>query len=68
MTVEEVSSLIAAAGVAITRKERLPNDRGTHIVTIVGQVADIYDTGTVVVHGRDAAGLSKILRIKRPNK
>jgi excisionase family DNA binding protein len=71
MTVDQVRSRISAAGLAIHAERRLPNNAGTQIVTIRGQVVDIYDTGTIVIHGRDAEILRSILiqpsSPKRPN-
>ena len=51
MTADLVRSGITTAGFAIFTERRLPNDSGTQIVTTTGQVVDVYDKGTVVVHG-----------------
>lgn len=67
MTLEELKSQMSAAGLTIASETRLPNNRGTHIVTATGQVADAYDSGTLVIHGRDAAGLRKALRVDNNN-
>jgi len=63
MTLEEVKARMSAAGISIASETRLPNDSGTHIVTVSGQVADAYDSGTLVVHGRNAAELRRALGV-----
>jgi hypothetical protein len=64
MTLGEVRGRISAAGLVIKSEERLPNNLGTQIVTVFGQVADVYDTGAVVVHGRNAENLRTIFSAK----
>jgi hypothetical protein len=61
MTADQVRSGITTAGFAIFKERRLPNDSGTRIVTTTGQVVDVYDRGTVVVHGEDPARLRTAL-------
>jgi hypothetical protein len=61
MKLDQVRSAITTAGFSIFMERRLPNDAGTQIVTASGQVVDVYDNGTVVVHGQDPASLRAAL-------
>jgi hypothetical protein len=65
MTLEEVKSKLSAAGIFVASQTRLPNDMGTHIVTVYGQVVDVYDSGIAVVHGRAPARLTSVLGVRR---
>lgn len=61
MTLEEVRSRMSKTGLAIERERRLPNDKGSQIVTVHGQVVDVYNSGTTVVQGREAERLRTVL-------
>jgi hypothetical protein len=61
MTLEQARSATIAAGFSIFRERRLPNEAGTQLVTTTGQVVDVYDKGTLHVHGHDPARLRTAL-------
>jgi hypothetical protein len=65
MSIGEVRLRINNSEFPIFSDERLTNDLGTQIVTVYGQVVDVYDTGAVVVHGRNPNRLREVLSQRR---
>jgi hypothetical protein len=50
---EIAKQIVLGAGYCVVSDMRLPNDKGSQMRLVTGQVVMVYDTGTVVVQGRD---------------
>ena len=57
----EVKQRIDSSEFEIAIETRLPKDSGTHIVTTMGHVIDVYDSGRALIQGRKQKQMSKIL-------
>src|SRR5437588_248980 len=53
-TVDEVKTLIEEKRFKITAERRLPNETGTQLYTDCGAIVVVYDTGKLVVQGKNA--------------
>ena len=54
MTLSMVRKRIENSGLEIFVERRLPDNAGTQIVTTFSHIVNVYDTGSVVVHGSNA--------------
>jgi hypothetical protein len=64
MTLPEVRRRIIASGLDLTVDERLPNNRGTQLMTLLGHVVTVYDTHKVVIGGKKQMQMFQILTAK----
>jgi hypothetical protein len=53
MQKNEVIEMVGSAGLNIKNSRRLPDDRGDQLITYEGPILNCYDTGVVVVGGRN---------------
>jgi hypothetical protein len=60
MSLAEVRRRINRADLDITIEQRLPNNLGTQLVTLLGRVVTVYDTHTVVLGGKKQMQMRKI--------
>jgi hypothetical protein len=65
MSLSMVRRQIKRSGIEIFKEERLPNDTGTQIVTILGHVVNVYDNGSVYPDGQNAEQMTEILLRKK---
>lgn len=70
MHIDEVKRLLDAAGIAVLSQERLPNDTGTQLRCQGDSVVNLYDSGSVVVGGKNQKVVREALNVpiapKRP--
>jgi ribonuclease HIII len=64
MTLAEVRQRLNESEFEIIIDKRLPNNLGTHIVTIQGHVIDVYDSDKVVIQGKNREQITNILAQK----
>jgi hypothetical protein len=67
MSLAMVKKHIKDAGIEIFREERLPDDNGTQITTILSHIVNHYDNGTVFPQGHNPEQMRKIL-LKKGNE
>jgi predicted nucleotide-binding protein len=61
MKAEEVQELLARAGHDVKSQSRLPNNTGTQLRLESGAIVNIFDTGKVVVQGKNKELIESIL-------
>jgi hypothetical protein len=61
MSLPMVRQRIKSSGMETFKEERLPNDKGTQIITIVGHVVNVYDNGSVYPDGKNPEQMRAIL-------
>jgi hypothetical protein len=61
MSLSMVRSQIRRSGIAIFKEERLPDDTGTQLVTILGHVVNVYGNGSVYPSGQNPEQMRAIL-------
>jgi hypothetical protein len=66
MTLATVKKRIKDAGIEIFRAERLPDDSGTQVTTILGHIVNHYDNDSVLPQGQNAEQMRAIL-LKKGN-
>lgn len=64
MTIEVVKACLQAGGFQVAAEERLPNGTGTKISVANGAIVNIYDTGKVVVQGKNQAPVKECLGVQ----
>ena len=57
---EIAKEIVVKAGYRINYEMRLPNDKGSQMRLATGQVVCIYDTGKVVIQGRNPAPVAAL--------
>jgi predicted nucleotide-binding protein len=60
-TLDDVKQRISAEGLAIQTEERLPNDTGTQLRLLGGQIVNVFDTGRCNVQGKNPDMLKQLL-------
>lgn len=63
MTVEEVCKKLEGGGLKISKSVRLPNDAGHRVQCKSGEVVCLYDSGKVVVQGKNTESVRKLLEL-----
>lgn len=53
MNIDEAKACLQAGGFQINSEERLPNDLGTKLTATNGAIVNVYDSGKVVVQGKN---------------
>ena len=61
MTKDEVVTTLEKAGIVIKSTIRLPNDSGYQIRGLQGEIINIYDTGKLVVQGKNQPHITEVL-------
>jgi len=64
----QVIETINNSGYEIVQENRLPNDLGSQFRLETGQIIVLYDTGTLVVQGRDVAVVRKLFGVRNGSK
>jgi predicted nucleotide-binding protein len=61
LTLDDVKQRISAEGLAIQTEERLPNDTGTQLRLLGGQIVNVFDSGRCNVQGKNPDLLKHLL-------
>src|SRR5438128_1186985 len=65
MEIEEVKRRLTAAGCEIKSEEELPNNSGVQLRLASGAIVNIYNTGKVLVQGRNTDEVERCLELGR---
>ncbi len=63
MTIEQLLAKINAANLCIVKQNRITNDTGWRIELACQAIVNLYDTGKVVVQGRNVAQVKARLNL-----
>ncbi len=53
MNIDEAKACLRAGGFQVNSEERLPNGTGTKLTVANGAIVNVYDSGKVVVQGKN---------------
>lgn len=63
MHIEDAKRLLYEAGIGIISEDRLPNDTGTQLRCQGDSVVNLYDSGSVVVQGKNQKEVREVLNV-----
>jgi len=64
MNIDEAKRRLNSAGCKVTSEERLANDSGFQLRIANGAIVNIYDTGSVVVQGKEKEEVERCLEVE----
>ena len=64
MNVEEAKACLHAGGFQVNSEDRLPNGTGTKITASNGAIINVYDSGKVVVQGKNQVPVKECLGVQ----
>lgn len=64
MNVDEAKACLQAGGFQVNSEDRLPNGTGTKITTSNGAIINVYDSGKVVVQGKNQVPVKECLGVQ----